>query len=163
MKVLFILPFLFSSFSLFAQRQLLLLKNGHVMHRFYAGDEIYIKVKGNPDRIHSYINNILEGALVVHTDTIPFHQIERTYLYESARMNSTGTHLVAAGCLLFAIDQINETAIQKNDFSLNRGISIASISLATVGLPLMLIKKKSQVMSYKYRLMMVKAGDPLYR
>jgi hypothetical protein len=35
--------------------------------------------------------------------------------------------------------------------------------LVATGLPLALIKKKSQVISYKYRLMMVKAGDPLYR
>jgi len=161
--IVFLLYLLFSGYASQAQRQLLLLKNGHVLHRFYPGDDIYIKVKGNSDRIHSYINNILEDAVVLHTDTIPFHKIERTYIYESARRNANGAQLVAAGVLLFAIDYVNQEWIQKRDYEAGRGIPIASGILVAGGLPLMIIKKKSQVISYKYRLLMVKAGDPLYR
>jgi hypothetical protein len=152
-----------SSLPSFSQRQLLLLKKSSVMHRFYPGENIYIKIKGTPDRIHGYINNMLEDALVINTDTIPFHSIERTYLYESRRRNSSGSKLVVAGCLLFAIDQVNEVAVRKNGLSIDSGVSIASLTLAAVGLPLMLIKKRSQQISYKYRFLMVKEGDPLYR
>lgn len=152
-----------SGFSADAQRQLILLKNGRVMHRFYPGDDIYIKLKGNPDRLHSYLNNILDNALVLQQDTIPFYKIERTYLYESARRNANGAMLVSGGILLFGIDFVNQEWIQKTGYEATSGISIASAALVTVGLPLALIKKKSQVLGYKYRLLMVKQGDPLYR
>jgi len=161
--LLFFLIFFFSGSALHAQRQLLLLKKGRVLHRYYPGDDMYLKLKGNPDRVHSYLNNILEDALVLQKDTIPFHTIERTYIYESERRNSNGTMLTIAGVLLFGIDVINQEWIQDTGYSPSSGISIASGVLVATGLPLALIKKKSQVISYKYRLMMVKAGDPLYR
>jgi hypothetical protein len=153
---------IFLSFSAIAQKQLLLLKGGTILHRFYPGDDMYIKVKGNQDRIHSYVNNILSDAVVLNQDTIPFHTIERTYFYESAQMNSAGSKLLAAGILLCLGDYINQVAIQKNDFEIGRGVILVSATLITAG-SLMLIKKKSQLLSHKYRLMMVKAGDPLYR
>jgi hypothetical protein len=111
--LLFFLILFFSGSVLHAQRQLLLLKKGRVLHRFYPGDDMYIKLKGSPDRIHSYLNNILEDALVLQKDTIPFHKIERTYIYESERRNSNGAMLVVAGVLLFGIDVINQEWIQK--------------------------------------------------
>jgi hypothetical protein len=159
----FSLILLFLSFAAPAQKQLLLLKKGKVLYRFLPGDGIYIKLKGNPDRIHSYLNNILDDAIVLHHDTIPFHTIERTYVYESAGRNTSGGTLVAAGVILFSIDQVNSVIIQKNDFEINSGVTITSLAFITAGLPLMLIKKKSQVLSYKYRLMTVKEGDPMYR
>ncbi len=161
--VAFLLTLLFSASAAQAQRQLVLLKNGYVMQRFNPGDEIYVKVKGNPDRIHSYLNNILEDAIVLHTDTIPFHQIERTFIYESARRNANGVMLLGGGILLFGIDAINQEWVQKTGYEPSSGVSIASAVLVTAGLPLALIKKKSQVLGYKYRLLMVKTGDPLYR
>ena len=161
--LLFFLVLLFLGSPLQAQRQLLLLKNGHVMHRFYPGDDIYLKLKGSEERIHSYLNNILEDALVLQNDTIPFHTIERTYLYESERRNSNGAKLVVAGVLLFGIDFVNQAWIQDKDYDPGSGVTIASGVLVAAGLPLMLIKKKSQVISYKYRFLMVKVGDPLYR
>jgi hypothetical protein len=147
---------IFLCFPANAQKQLLLLKKGKILHRFYPGDDIYIKIKGNPDRIHSYVNNILDNAVVLHHDTIPFHQIERTYIYESGGRNAAGTTFVGAGVILFLIQLINQGEIDS-------GVTIVSGALVGVGLPMMLIKKKSQVLSYKYRLLMVKAGDPLYR
>jgi hypothetical protein len=163
MKFLFFFILLSFSFSSFAQRQLLLLKNGKVLHRFYPGDDIYIKIKGNADRTHSYLNNILEDAIVLQQDTIPFRSIERTFIYESERRNVNGAQLVAAGVLLFGIDFVNQQWVQKTDYKATSGISIASGVFIAGGLPLMLIKKKSQLISYKYRLLMVKVGDPLYR
>lgn len=161
--ILSFLLLFFSGTVLHAQRQLLILKKGHVMHRFYPGDDVYLKLKGSPDRIHSYLNNIMEDALVLQKDTIPFHKIERTYIYESERRNSNGAKLMVAGVLLFGIDYANQEWIQKKDYDASSGVSITSAVLVGTGLPLMFIKKKSQVISYKYRLMMVKAGDPLYR
>lgn len=146
-----------------AQKQLLLLKKGKIMHRFHPGDGIYVKVKDNPDRIHSYINNIFEDAVVLQNDTIPFHTIERTYLDESNLANVFGGLLVTAGALYFVIDQANEVR-QGNGLNINKDVAIGSGLCIGVGLPLMLAHKKSQKLGgYKYRLLMVKQGDPMYR
>jgi hypothetical protein len=162
MRLTVSLLFLLFSFSAVAQKQLILLKKGKPMHRFNAGDDIYIKIKGNPDRIHSYVNNILDDALVLHHDTIPFHTIERTYLEEGSLLNLFGGMLVTAGTGYFLIDQVNELT-KGNDLSINKGVAIGSATCVVVGLPMMLTRKKSQKLSYKYRLLTVKAGDPLYR
>lgn len=153
--------FLFSCSAL-AQKQLLLLKKGKIMHRFLPGDDIYIKVKDNPDRIHSYINNVLDHAVVVHRDTIPFHTIERTFIEEGGLANLFGGMLVAAGTVYFVIDQVNELR-EGNGLNIDRSVAVGSGICVGVGLPLMLTRKKSQKLGYKYRLLMVKQGDPMYR
>ncbi len=153
---------LFLSLTSFAQRELVLLKKGKIMHIFMPGDDIYLKVKGNPDRIHSYVNNILDNAVVLHTDTIPFHTIERTYLQEDNLANIVGGLLVTAGTVYFLLDQANELR-QGNGLNINKGVAVGSAICVGAGLPLLLTKKKSQKLGYKYRLMMVKAGDPMYR
>ncbi len=162
MRIKIITLFLFISFASFAQRELVLLKKGKIMHIFMPGDDIYLKIKGNPDRIHSYVNNILNNAVVLHTDTIPFHTIERTYLQEGNIANLFGGMLVAAGSVYFLVDQMNELR-EDNGLNINKSVAIGSGICVGVGLPLMLTKKKSQKLGYKYRLMMVKRGDPMYR
>lgn len=162
MRIKIIALFLFISFASFAQRELVLLKKGKIMHIFMPGDDIYLKIKGNPDRIHSYVNNILDNAVVLHTDTIPFHTIERTYLQEGNIANLFGGMLVAAGSVYFLVDQMNELR-EGNGLNINKSVAIGSGICVGVGLPLLLTKKKSQKLGYKYRLMMVKRGDPMYR
>ena len=162
MRLLISVLLLLFSFSLTAQKQLVLLKKGKIMHYFMPGDDIYLKVKGNPERIHSYVNNILDNAVVLHTDTIPFHTIERTYLKEDNTMNLFGGFFVAAGSVYFLIDQANQLR-EGNGLNIDKGVAIGSGLCLGVGLPMMLIKKKSQKLGYKYRLMMIKRGDPMYR
>ena len=162
MRVLISVCLLFISLTSFSQRQLVLLKKGKIMHIFMPGDDIYLKIKGNPDRIHSYINNILDNAVVLHHDTIPFHTIERTYLEEGNIANLFGGLLVAAGSVYFIVDQMNELR-EGNGLNIDKGVAIGSGICLGVGIPMLLTKKKSQKISYKYRLMMVKKGDPMYR
>ena len=162
MRVLISVCLLFISITSFSQRQLVLLKKGKIMHIFMPGDDIYLKIKGNPDRIHSYINNILDNAVVLHRDTIPFHTIERTYLEEGNIANLFGGLLVAAGSVYFIVDQMNELR-EGNGLNIDKGVAIGSGICLGVGIPMLLTKKKSQKISYKYRLMMVKIGDPMYR
>jgi hypothetical protein len=58
---------------------------------------------------------------------------------------------------------LNVTVIQGEDPSLDNWVSTVSLSAIGVGLPLMLIKKKSQRINYKYRLRTVDEGSPFYR
>jgi hypothetical protein len=71
--------------------------------------------------------------------------------------------LVTGGAALFLIDQLNYSLIEGNDPNLDSWVSTVSLTAVAAGLPMMLIKKKSQKMNYKYRLMMVKKGSPFYQ
>lgn len=119
-------------------------------------------MKGDDNITRSYVNNILEYAVVLHQDTIPFIKIERLYISEPSVINKIGGMLTVGGGGLFAIDQVNQL-IQGNGLNLDQDISTVSLISVGVGLPMMLIRKKSQRLRYPYKLLMVKLGDPLYQ
>jgi hypothetical protein len=151
------------SISSFSQKQLVLLKGEDVLLRLYPGDEIKLKVKGKKTVMTTYINNLFDNRLVTHRDTIPFANIERLYFKRPLRINIIGGAMVFGGICLFGIDQLNHTVIQGNEASLDRGVTTASIALVGFGLPMLLAKKNSTKLNYKYRLLTVKEGSIFYR
>lgn len=164
MKIAFVICLIFLTLpSAFAQKQLVLLKGEKVILRLYPGDEIIWRNKGSKQVLTSYVNNLFEGRIVTHRDTIPFNKIDRLYFRQTSRMNVIGSGLVGAGVLLFTIDFVNHTVLQGNETSLDNGVTTASIAMVAAGLPMALIKKKSQKVNYKYRLMTVSKGSGFYR
>lgn len=153
---------LFYAADLSAQKQLLILKKEKVLLRLNYGDPIVFRLKGDPQIKRSYINNVYDTAFKVHLDTIPFRKIDRIYFKQSLPTNVIGGLAVTAGAGYFAIDQLNEMAVQGNDFSLDQGVTRTAVVLVGVGLPMMLIKKKSQKIRYPVRLLMAKKGSPFY-
>ena len=160
--LLFFILFIGCVSGTFAQKQLILMKRENVLLRLYPGDEIVFKLKNNKRVWKSYINNLSDTSVVIHRDTIPFHQIERLYFYQEKFHNRLGTYLIAGAIALFAIDQVNYTLIQGNDFSIDSGISKACIGGVLVGVPLVLAKKKYQKIDYRYRLFTARKGSPFY-
>lgn len=145
-----------------AQKQLLLMNRQKVLLRLYPGDEIVLKVKGSKHVRTSYVNNIFEDAVMIHRDTIPFHKIDKIYFTQTKFYNKLGAALVAGGAALFVIDQFNVVVVHGESPSLDNWVSTVSLSSIGVGLPMMLIKKKSQRVNGRYRLMMVKEGSSFY-
>ncbi len=146
----------------FSQKQLILMKRERVLLRLYPGDEITFKLKGE-DRVRkTYINNIFETAVVTHRDTVAFDRIERLYFTQEKFHNRLGAYLIAGGVVLFLIDQVNYSLIQGNDFTIDNGVSKASLAGIVIGVPLVLSKKKSQKLTPAYRLFMAKKGSPFY-
>ncbi|MBT1696287.1 hypothetical protein KK083_05335 [Fulvivirgaceae bacterium PWU4] len=146
-----------------AQKQLVLLKNEKVVLRLYPGDEFVFKLKNERTVKTSYINNLFENGVKIHRDTIPYYRIERIYFKRSTFANRIGSAMVVLGTGLFLIDQLNVTVIQGEEPSLDNWVSTVSLSALGVGLPMMLIKKKSQRINYKYRLLTVGEDSPFYR
>lgn len=146
-----------------AQKQLVLLKNEKVVLRLYPGDEFVFKLKNERTVKRSYINNLFENGVKIHQDTIPYYRIERIYFKRSTFANRIGSAMVVLGTGLFLIDQLNVTVIQGEEPSLDNWVSTVSLSALGVGLPMMLIKKKSQRINYKYRLLTVEEDSPFYR
>jgi hypothetical protein len=162
LKIAYTLLFIGIALQATAQKQLVLLKNERVLLRLQPGDEFGYKLKNSNTVRTSYVNNLFDNAVLAHNDTIPFHRIERLYFEQSRFYNTVGGALVVGGAGLFLIDQVNVVIVNGDKPSLDSWVSTVSISSIIAGLPMMLIKKKSQKINYKYRLLTVKKGSPFY-
>lgn len=160
--LVYLILFACATSSVSAQKQLILMKRENVLLRLYPGDEIVFKLKDNKRVWRSYINNLSDTSVVIHQDTIAFYQIERLYFPQQKFHNRLGAYLIAGAVALFAIDQVNYTLIQGNDFSVDSGVSKASIGGILVGIPLVLARKRYQKIDYRYRLFTARKGSPFY-
>lgn len=146
-----------------AQKQLVLLKDETVLLRLYPGDDFVYRLNGSSTVRETYVNNLSDSAVVTHNDTIPFHTIDRIYFRQHKFYNTLGTLLVIGGAGLFLIDQANIVLVQGNEPNLDAGVARVSLASLAAGLPLMLIRKKSQRLNYRHRLLMVDRGSAFYR
>jgi hypothetical protein len=146
-----------------SQKQLIVLKRQNVLLRLYPGDEFIYKVKGSRAVRTTYVNNLFQGAVVTHRDTIPFNEIDRIYFKQHKFYNTVGTALVIFGAGLFIIDQANVVLVQNQSPNLDSHVSTLSLSSLAVGLPMAFIKKKSQKIRYPTRVMTVDQGSVFYR
>lgn len=158
-----VLLFLFHSGAALAQKQLVVLKREDVLLRLYPGDDFVFRLKDDKRVRASYVNNLSDTAVVTHRDTIPFHRIDRIYFPQHKFYNTVGTALVIFGGGLFLIDQINVVVVNGNEPDLDDNVTTISLSSLAAGLPLMLIRKKSQRIRYPTRIMMVDKGSGFYR
>ncbi|MEX1239339.1 MAG: hypothetical protein WEB30_06465 [Cyclobacteriaceae bacterium] len=145
------------------QKQLVLLKGERVLLRLYPGDDLIYRQKGNRSIKTTYVNNISDTAVVTHRDTVPFHTIERLYFKQHKFYNTVGAALVIFGAGLFLIDQINLVLVQGQSPSLDNRVSTVSLTALAVGVPLMVLKKRSQRLDFRNKLIMVEAGSVFYR
>lgn len=159
---IFFLSVIFLSHGAWAQKQLVVLKRGEVVFRYVPGDDFVVRLKGEPGMISSYVNNLSDTAVVIHSDTIPFHLIDRLYFPQHSLLNTVGAFLTIGGAGIFIIDQFNEVVVHGNEPSFDERVNRITVSSLVVGLPMFLIRKKSQRIGYKYRLLMVEKDSPFY-
>jgi hypothetical protein len=147
----------------FGQKQLVILKKEKVLLRLYPGDEIIFKLKGSKVKKTTYVNNLSDTALVTHRDTVAFHRIERIYFHQPKFYNKIGAALVILGGGLFLIDQINVVLVNGQSPSLDNWVSTVTLTSLAVGIPAILVKKKSQRLNYRHTLKMVTKGSAFYQ
>jgi len=144
------------------QKQLVLLRHQKVIMRFDPGDEFVISLKGEKQKIDSYVNNLFDTAVMVHRTLIPIHTIDKIYFKQSGLLNLVGNFLVVGGAAYFLIDQFNVVVVNGEKADLDEDVTTVSVAMVAAGLPMMLIKKKSQKVRGKYRLLVVEKGSPFY-
>lgn len=130
--------------------------------RFDPGDEFVISLKGEKQKIDSYVNNLFDTAVMVHRTLIPIHTIDKIYFKQSGLLNLVGNFLVVGGAAYFLIDQFNVVVVNGEKADLDEDVTTVSVAMVAAGLPMMLIKKKSQKVRGKYRLLVVEKGSPFY-
>ncbi len=145
-----------------AQRQLVLLNREKVIMRFNPGDQFVISLKGQKQKIDSYINNLFDTAVVLHRTVIPIHKIDKVYFQQSGLINLIGKFLVVGGTAYFLIDQFNVVVVNGDEANLDDNVTVVSAAMVGAGLPMILLKKKSQKVRGSYRLLTVQKGSPFY-
>lgn len=161
-KLISLLLFVFLSGIVHGQKQLVVLKNEKVLLRLYPGDNFVYRLRGSKSIKRSYVNNIFDTAVVVHRDTVPFRSIDRLYFRQHKLYNTVGTALVMFGAGLFLIDQLNVVVVNGREPDLDDNVTRLSASSLVIGLPMMLIKKRSQKIGHRVRMMMVEKGSGFY-
>jgi hypothetical protein len=66
--------------------------------------------------------------------------------------------MLIGGSGYFLIDQLNHASK-----GLDAGVNRVSVTSIAIGLPMFLIKKKSQRLNHKHKLLTVKKGSPFYQ
>jgi uncharacterized protein (UPF0248 family) len=146
-----------------AQKQLVLLKKQKVILRLNPGDEIIYSLKGDKTIRKSYVNNLYDTAVLAHNTVVPLHRINRIYFKRSTFANVVGGLLVVGGAGFFVIDQFNTVVVQGGSASLDPQVTTISATALVIGLPMMLIHKKSQRIKSPYRILTVKEGSMFYQ
>ncbi|HEX5170911.1 MAG TPA: hypothetical protein VFW11_17170 [Cyclobacteriaceae bacterium] len=146
----------------YAQKQLILLNGEKVLLRLNPGNDFVYRSKGSNQKRNTYINNLSDTALVTHSDTVPYHTIDRIYFKRTTFINRLGFALVVGGVGYFLIDQLNNVVVQGNEAEIDESVARGSLTMVGIGLPMMLIKKKYVKPGGKKRLLMVTEGSPFY-
>jgi hypothetical protein len=146
----------------YGQKQLVLLKKEKVILRLYPGDEIILRTKGSHTKMTSYVNNLSDTAVMLHQTIIPFYKIDRLYFKHSSFGNRFGAMMVVGGVTYFLVDQFNTIVVQGEEATWNKNVGNVSVAMVAIGLPLWLIKKKSQRIKPGYKLLTVEEGSPFY-
>lgn len=161
-QIIFSFLLILTSHLSFGQKQLVVLKYDEVVARFSPGQAFDFKYKGNREKISTYIRDISDTAIVTYDDTVSLYEIDRVYFEQHAFHQTLGAALVIVGAGRFVIDQINNLAVHGNKPSLDSEVNQFSISTVLLGLPMLLIRKRSQKMLYKYKAIIVNQDSYLY-
>lgn len=163
MNKLAILLFLLLPLSLFAQRnQLVLIKNDEVVIRYGAGDNFNYKRKSGERKTGGFIVEINDSTIITSIDTVATHQIEKVFFSKGNMLNVLGGALVTGGVLIFVIDEFNTMVVDGNDFYVDERVANISLTSIAIGLPLLLLKKKSHRVGFKQRLRIVDRESLFY-
>lgn len=157
-----LLGLLLTSQHAWGQKQLIVLKYNEVVARFNPGQAFSFTYKGNRKKVSSYIREFSDTSIITYDDTVSLYEIDRIYFKQHAFHQTLGAALVIVGVGRFVIDQINNLVVHGNQPSLDSEVNEFSISTVTIGLPLLLIRKKSQKMQYKYKAIIIEEDSYLY-
>jgi hypothetical protein len=162
---LIILFFAASALRGWAQTQLVLLHGDRVLARYSPGQAFTYKLKKTKGFLVSYIIEVREFSVVTSYDTIPFSKIERIGLTgrNQSFLNHLGYALFIVGVGYFAVDEINSLLVEGYGFDNDPNVWEPALILATSGVILRLIRKKSQRLIYPAKLLAAPPGSPFYR
>ncbi|QHT70081.1 hypothetical protein GXP67_27260 [Rhodocytophaga rosea] len=126
------------------QRFLILDKPGHVKRlRYYAGDELIFKLKGDRMKYKDVIEAVGDSTIKVRGADIPLRDIKSVIRYKQGGMLDQAIYILPrAGLLYFLADTFNPV-FRGNDPDISRSGIVVGSSFIAGGLLLKLAKKRN--------------------
>jgi len=149
------ISFIFLSFNSFSQDHLLLTKKNRPYRiKYFAGEEIRFKLKGDNEYHKSLIKGFNKEEIIFHYYSIALDELEVIDVSDKRftvfSFRSSPGKLLVSGMALIAIDQFNQTVIREEPFGVNSNLAVVGGALSLSGILLKLIQKKRWKM-YKYK------------
>lgn len=128
----------------YAQSQLHIEKPGKVKRiKLPPGTLIKFQLK-NDDRVYKKeIVGFRDSTIVFKSYEVNLDDIGMIRIPLHPRLKKYSEVFIAAGGILFLADQINNSVVDDNDPSLNRGVSIVSLSLISSGIIFRFLQKRT--------------------
>lgn len=139
-----VLCLLISSLSAVAQKQLILLRNDHVVGRFTEGEYLHVVMRDGSKR-EGVIIELLEFSAITSNDTVPFNKIEKVGIPKGRRRGFSpvfGGFMLAVGVTLIGFDALNSATGNTATGGIDPKIAKTSATLIAAGSLLMFIKPK---------------------
>ena len=162
MRVFLLLVLVMTCLDGAGQNQLILLKGDELVFRFRVGDSFVVKRKGSKAVDRSFIVSINDSTVITGLDTIPIHLIDKVYKTRMMFYNVVGATMMIGGIGYFVIDQFNIVVVNGDDPNIDQGVAISSASLLAGGVVLYYIRKKSQRIHGRWRLLSVDKDSYFY-
>ena len=117
-----------------------------------SGTEIKFQIKGDPRILKRELVEVRDSILVFPNFEVRIKEISMIRIPLHPRLRKYSETFIAAGTILFVADQLNNSVVNDNDFTLNRGVSIASLSLITGGVIMRFLQKRTYHFPGKHKL-----------
>ena len=153
------------SFKLFSQKQLIILKNGHVQARFTEGQYLRCVLKKNHRHTEGHIIELYDFHMITSSDTIQFKDILKVNIKKNrgpARWSSgVGGLLFLGGLIYLGVDQLN-VAIGINSASTPAEFYVP-LMISGVGAAMVFIRPKYKRINGIQYLQTIDYRSPFYQ
>jgi hypothetical protein len=141
-----------------SQRYLILDKPGHIKRfRYYIGDELIFKLKGDRMRYKDVIEDVGDSTIKIKGADIPIKDIKSVIRYKEGGMLDQAIYILPrAGILYFLADTFNPV-FRGSDPDVSRSGIVVGSSFIAGGLLLKLAKKRNYRMNNFRRLRTLQA------
>lgn len=146
-QITFLLGLFLLSGSLQAQYLVLRKKGSKRKYEYNIGSKLVYKQKGYDVYFRDVITDFADSTIILENNLIVLDQIEIVDIQNSFSnrpeiLNLAEGYLPWMGAGLLAIDLLNHTVVDGNDFSLDRGVTTVSAAMVVTGLGLKAFRRK---------------------
>ncbi|HMP99188.1 MAG TPA: hypothetical protein PKC24_05355 [Cyclobacteriaceae bacterium] len=153
---------LFLSIPCVSQHQFLVFKRNEILFRYDQGYDFTYKLRGEKKKKTGFVRAIRQDTVFLWRDTIPVHEISAIYHKRMRFHNTIGVALTTVGAVYFLADQVNNSIVAGNSFSIDNRTTTSSLALVAAGVPLMYLNKNIHRKGRKYRFITVDMNSPFY-
>ncbi|MBS1682064.1 MAG: hypothetical protein JST48_10150 [Bacteroidetes bacterium] len=166
MRFIFLFLFLLTSFFLYSQKELIVLKRGHVVAQYAEGEYFKCVLKKKHRHTEGHILELNNFSMITSSDTIAFKDIDRIDIRghrgPPAWNRGVGGLLFMGGLIYLGIDQLN-AAIGVHSASLTPTQLYTPLAISGVGAMMVFIRPKYLKIKYDMFIHTIDYKSPFFQ